>query len=104
MAKTPVRLHGPALVSNSAATKFTSSGKTVVRHIHVSNPSGSQVDFTASIGTDAAGTRIFDGLPIPADSERSFWGPYTLEDTQVFQALAGTNNVITLTIDGEEVT
>lgn len=106
MAKTPKRLHGPAQLSNSASTKYTVPGATtaVVRHIHVQNPSGSAVDFTLSIGANAAGTRIFDGLPIPADSERSFWGPYTLVAAEVIQGLAGTNNILTLTIDGEELT
>lgn len=105
MAKINKRFHGPALVSASAATKFTvgASKRAVVRHIHVSNPSASPVDFTASIGTDAAATRLWDGYPIPADSAVDFWGPYTLEASEVFQAFAGTTNVLTLTIDGDEI-
>jgi hypothetical protein len=75
-----------------------------VKHIHVQNPTASTVDFTLSIGANAAGTRLFDGLPIPADSERSFWGPYTLTAAEIIQAVAGTTNVITLTIDGVEYT
>lgn len=106
MAKIPVRLAGPALVSNAAATKYTVPGATttVVRHIHVSNPTASPVDFTLSIGTDAAGVRLWDAYPVPADSYADFWGPYTLEAAEIIQAFAGTNNVITLTIDGEEIT
>ena len=40
MARTPTRFAGPALVTNSAATKYTVPGSTValVRAIHVSNP------------------------------------------------------------------
>lgn len=100
------RLAGPALVTNAAADKYTTPAatRTVVRHIHVQNPSGSAVDFTISIGADAAGTRLLDGFPIAADSERSFYGPYTLEAAEKLQAVAGTNNIITLTIDGEEST
>lgn len=106
MAKTPKRLAGPAQLSNAASTKYTVPGATtaVIRHIHVQNPSASAVDFTLSIGANAAGTRIFDGLPIAADSERSFWGPYTLTAAEIIQAVAGTNNILTLTIDGEEIT
>lgn len=105
MAKINKRLAGPNAVSNAAATKFTvgASKRVVVRHIHVQNPSASPVDFTASIGTDGATTRIFDGYPIPSDSALDFWGPYTLEDGEIFQAFAGTNNILTLTIDGEEI-
>ncbi len=106
MARTPKRLAGPAQLSNAASTKYTVPGATttVVRHIHVQNPSASAVDFTLSIGSNAAGTRLFDGLPIPADSERSFWGPYTLVAAEIIQAVAGTTNILTLTIDGEEIT
>ncbi len=102
--KTFKRLAGPAQVSNSASTKYTVPGATtaVVRHIHVQNPSGSAVTFTMSIGANAAGTRIFDALSIPANSERSFWGPYTLVAAEIIQALAGTTNVLTLVVDGEE--
>jgi len=103
MARIATRLHGPALVSNTAATKFTvaANEKNIVRHIHVSNPTVSAVAFTASIGTDAAGTRIFDALSIPAASVFDHFGLYVLEETEIFQAFAGTNNVLTLTIDGE---
>ena len=105
MATINKRLHGPAQVSNAASTKYTVPGATraVIRHIHVQNPSGSAVTFTMSIGADAAGTRIFGALSIPATSERSFWGPYTLEAAEIIQAFAGTTLVLTLTIDGQEI-
>ena len=32
------------------------------------------------------------------------WGPYTIENGEVIQALSGTNNQLVLTIDGYEVT
>lgn len=104
MPRTPSRLAGPALVSNTAATKFTSSGTTLVRSIHVSNPTASAVDFTLSIGTDAAGTRLYDGFPIANDSAKTFWCYHALANNETIQAFAGTNNVITLTIDGDLVT
>ena len=106
MAKVPKRLAGPALLSNSVSTKYTVPGATtaVIRHIHLANSSGSPVTFTMSIGADAAGTRIFAALSIPANSERSFWGPYTLTAAEVIQAVGGTNNILTLTVDGEEIT
>lgn len=106
MAKAYKRLAGPAQVSNAAATKYTTPGATttVVRHLHVSNPSASPVDFSLSIGTDAAGTRLFDGFPIPADSvfERHVY--WVLAATEIIQAFAGTNNILTLTLNGEENT
>jgi hypothetical protein len=105
MARIPKRLAGPAQVSNAAATKYTTPAntKTVVRHIHAQNPSGSAVTFTLSIGADAAGVRIFDVYSIAANSVLDHFCYYVLEETEVIQAFAGTNNVLVLTIDGDEI-
>ena len=98
------RFHGPALVTNAAATKYTvpANRRSCIRHIHVSNPTGAAVTFTASITADAAGTRIFDVFSIAANSVLDHFCKYDLEATEIFQAFAGTNNVLTLTIDGDE--
>jgi hypothetical protein len=112
MARTPKRLHGPAAVSNSATTKYTVPAltKTVLRHIHVQNPSGSPVTFTLSIGSDAAGTRIVDAFSIPAAAAGitgnviDWFCYYVLEAAEIIQALAGTNNILVLTLDGDELT
>lgn len=106
MARTAKRLFGPAQVSNAAATKYTVPAltKTLVRHVRVQNPSASPVDFTMSIGADAVGTRLYDGLPIPADSGVD-WYPYCVVDAaEIIQAFAGTNNILTLTAWGDELT
>jgi hypothetical protein len=105
MARIPKRLAGPALVTNAAATKYTVPGntKTVVRHIHVSNPSGGAITFTCSIGADAAGVRIFDVYSIAAGAVLDHFCYYVLEETEVIQALASTTNVLVLTIDGDEI-
>lgn len=98
------RFHGPAQVSSGAAvTKFTvaANEKAIIRHIHIQNPSGSAVAFTASIGTDAAGTRIFDSYSIAANSILDHFCLYVLEEAEIFQAFAGTNNILVLTIDGD---
>lgn len=105
MARIPTRLAGPALVTNAAATKFTvaASELNVVRHIHVQNPTGSAVTFTASIGADAAGTRIFDVFSIAPGTVLDHFCYYVLAAAEVFQAFAGTTNVVTLTIDGDRI-
>lgn len=112
MARTPKRLAGPATVSNAAATKYTVPAltKTIIRHIHVQNPSGSPVTFTMSIGADAAGTRIIDAFSIPAAaagvtaSVVDFFCYYVVDAAEIVQAFAGTNAVLTLTINGDEIT
>lgn len=106
MARTPKRLAGPAQVSNSAATKYTvpSTTKTIVRHIHVQNPSSSAVTFTLSIGSDAAATRLFDAYSIPANSIFDHYCYHVVDAAEIIQALAGTTNILTLTINGDEIT
>jgi len=104
MARTQVRLAGPALVSNSAATKYTVPALTiaVIRQLHIANPTGSPVNFTLSIGTDAAATRLFDAFPIPAGSVYPYFCYLPLSAAEIIQAFAGTDNVITLTVGGDE--
>lgn len=106
MPKTPKRLSGPAQVSNAAATKYTvpTATKTILRHIHVQNPSGGAVTFTMSIGADSAATRIFDGLSIAAGAILDLWVYFVLETTEIIQAFSGSNNILTLTLDGDEYT
>jgi predicted amidohydrolase len=104
MAKVQVRMAGPAQVSNAAATKYTvpANRRGIVRHVHVQNPSGSAVTFTMSIGADAAGTRLFDAFSIGANQVLDHYCYYILATTEIIQAFAGTNNILTLTIDGDE--
>lgn len=106
MPRTAKRLHGPAQVTNAAATKYTVPAvtKTIVRHIHVQNPSGSAVTFTLSIGADAAATRVFDAFSIAAGQVLDHFCYYVIEAAELIQALAGTTNILTLTIDGDEYT
>jgi hypothetical protein len=105
MARIPLRLAGPALVSSAAATKYTVPAltKTIVRHIHIQNPSGAAVTFTMSIGADAAAVRLFDAYSIAAGTILDHFCYYVLAAAEIVQALAGTNNILTLTIDGDEI-
>lgn len=105
MARIAKRLYGPAQLTNAAATKYTVPAltKTIVRHIHVENPSGSAVTFTLSIGADAAATRLFDAYSIAAGSIIDHYCYYILEVAEIIQALAGTTLVLVITIDGDEI-
>lgn len=98
------RMHGPAQVSNAAADKYTvaANRRGIVKHIHVMNPSGGAVTFTLSIGADAAATRIFDAESIAANGKLDHYCYYILEAAEKIQALSGTNNILVLTIDGDE--
>ena len=105
MARIATRLHGPAQVSNAAATKYTVPAltKTIVRHVHIQNPSASAVTFTMSIGADAAGTRIFDAYPIAASTVLDHFCYYVLSAAEIIQAFGSVNNQLVLTIDGDEI-
>lgn len=106
MARTPKRLSGPSQLTNTTATKYTVPAltKTVIRHIHVSNPSGSAVNFTASIGADAAATRIFDAYPIAANTAVDLFGYWVMDVGEVLAAFGSTTTVLNLTVNGDEIT
>lgn len=105
MPRIALRLHGPATVSNVAATKYTvpANRKGIVRHIHASNPSAGIISFTMSIGADGAGVRVYDGFPIAADSVLDAYPIYVLEEAEIIQAFTdGAGGILVLTIDGDE--
>lgn len=104
MARIPKRLHGPALVTNAAATKYTTPAltKTIIRHIHVSNP-GAAVTLTLSVGADAAATRHFDAKPIPATDVYDWYGYLVVDAAEIVQAFASVTNQLVLEIFGDEI-
>lgn len=106
MAKTAKRLFGPALLTNAAATKITVSAgsKLIIRHVHFENGSASSATIFASIGADAAGTRLFDGYPLAANTPYDWYGYIVMDAAEILQAYSGTNNVITMTVFGDELT
>lgn len=112
MPRTPKRLYGPALVATGPATVYTvpAATKTIVRHIHLQNPSGSPVNFTLSLGADAAGTRLWSAYSIPAaaagvtDNVRDIFVYMVMEAAEVIQLAAGTNNILNISIFGDELT
>jgi hypothetical protein len=112
MPKTPKRIVGPAQVATGPATVYTVPAltKTVLRYLHIQNPSASPVNLSISIGADAAATRIYDTYSIPAkaagvtDSVRQIWLNEPMEAAEILQLSAGTNNVLVITITADEYT
>lgn len=106
MPRTLKRLYGPAQLSNSAATIYTVPGATtaIIKQIHLQNPSVSAVTFTLSIGTDAAGKRLYDALSIPAGGVVDLWEYIPMAATEVIQAFADTASTLVITIGGDERT
>jgi hypothetical protein len=106
MARTPKRLYGPAQLGNATATRYTVPAltKTVIRKVHVANPTGGAVTVTFGIGADAAGTRIADAYSIAAGTYATWWGPWTLDAAEVFPAHASAASSLVMVVDGDEIT
>ncbi len=102
MPGTPLRMFGPAQLTNAAATKYTATGvSALIRHVHVSNPAVAAHTFTMSIGADAAGTRIFDAYSLPAGSVFD-WYPYLpLVAGEIVQAYADANTTVDMFFAGD---
>lgn len=100
------RFCGPVLLGNTAATLYTcpASSIAVIRHIHVSNPSGAPVPFTFSIGASAAGTRLWDAIPLDPVDVVDHNHQHILAAGEVIQSFAGTAATLNLTVDGYEQT
>jgi hypothetical protein len=98
------RLSGPTQITNAAVTKYTVPAllRGILRHIHVENPSAAPVNFTMSIGADAAATRLYDAYPIAAFSAVDFFCFHVLATGEIIQAFGSTTLVLVLVINGEE--
>ena len=111
MARIPKRLVGPAQVATGPTTVYTVPAvtKTIIRHIHVQNPSGSPVTLTLSIGADAAATRLIATYSIPAaaagvtNSMQDYYWYVPMEAAEILTLSAGTNNILVITISGDEL-
>tara|TARA_R110000868_G_scaffold68109_1_gene201472 strand:+ start:322 stop:666 length:345 start_codon:yes stop_codon:yes gene_type:complete len=112
MPRTAKRLYGPAQIATGPATVYTVPAltKTIIRQIHVSNPSGSAVTLTLSIGADAAGTRLFSTFSIPAaaagvtNSVQDFFWYQVMDAAEILTLSAGTNNILVIVVNGDEIT
>jgi len=106
MADTAKRLSGPAALGTTAATVYTvpASTTTILRNVHVSNESAATAWFTISIGTDAAGKRLWYQQDLAPKTSFDWSGFIVLAAAEVVQALAQTASAITLTTSGVEVT
>lgn len=111
MARIPKRLYGPAQIATGPTTVYTVPAltKTIIRHLHISNPSASPVTLTLSIGADGVTTRLYTTFSIPAAAagvtnsvQDIFW--YQIMDAaEILTLSAGTNNILVIVINGDEI-
>lgn len=99
------RLYGPGLLGTALFTAYVcpQGVQAVIRHIHVSNPSVSPVDFTLSIGASTAARDLWDGYPVPARDVIDHNQDHNLIAGEIVQAYASVANVLNLVIDGYEL-
>ena len=98
------RIHGPALLSNASALKYTVPVglKAEINHIHCINPSASvTAKLFMSVGADTAASRFQDGVEIAPKGELHDYGPYTLEAGETIEAHSDQNNQMNLWIEAE---
>ncbi len=111
MARIPKRLYGPAQIATGPTTVYTVPAltKTIIRQIHISNPSGSAVTFTLSIGADGVTTRLWSTYSIPAaaagvsDSVRDIFMYEIMDAAEILTLSSGTNNTLVIVISGDEI-
>lgn len=106
MADTLKRLVGPKQLASSTATEYTVPAltTTVIRMIHLSNPTVSDVTVTMSIGADAAGVRFFDAYVIPAKSVFAFPCNIVMDAAEILACHADTATALVAVISGIEST
>ncbi len=85
---TPKALIEQVALTGSNATYYTAGGATtaVIRTIQFSTPSASKT-VTMSLKADAAGTRIFEALPLVANQASIFNGWWVVSPSATVQAL-----------------
>jgi hypothetical protein len=104
MADTAKRLAGPTSLTASSATIYTVPGSTtaILRNIRVANTTGVVARLTVSIGADAAGTRIWSSVAIPANDALDWSGFMVLAAAETLRAYSDTASALTITVSGVE--
>lgn len=111
-ARIPTTVGPAAVAATTMTTIYTSPNpsslptgmtcKAIVKHIHLQNPDTSSHTITISIGTDAAGKRIYDGYTLAAGTTKDDFPMYVLPANTVIQAAGvdgSTKIVYTIEID-----
>lgn len=102
------RIAGPAFLANSATDIYTPANSavfTVINHIHLCNVTAGAVTVTMYVGAtggSSAGTQIFAGLSIPANSTYDWYATPGLRmaSTDFLSGLASAATSITVVVMG----
>lgn len=78
----------------------------VIKHIHIANKTGSAATFTlylGATGANAAGTELWLGYSVPANSAFEWYGNLKVVSTQFIVGGSGTATALTIFAEGEQV-
>lgn len=105
MAVTKTAFKVPGLLTNAAATIFTTpTGLSIIRFLNVSNPTSAPVGFTMSLGADSSTTRIYDGFLVPAFTVLPIFCTHIVATAVTVQAFASVTSGINLEVTGDVIT
>ena len=106
MVDTAKRLYGPAQLAGAAATLYTVPGATtaLLRYIRITNTTANDRTVTLSVGADAPGTRIFNGITVPANGAMDWSGFIPLTTGETIQGSSSAAASLTVIVSGVEVT
>ena len=98
----------PVALSSTLTTNIYNPASGVVsfiRHIHVTNKTGSAATFSLWVGAtggNAAGTELFNAQNVPANSSFDYYCTMKMVNADFLVGGAGTATALTITIEGEE--
>jgi len=109
MAGTIKRTFGPLALTTTLTTNVYNQGSAliydVIRHIHIANKTASSATFSlwlGATGANAAGTELFNGVSIPANSSFDWYGALKMTSTDFLVGGSNTTTALTITGEGEQ--
>jgi len=97
---------GPTSIANTETTFYTCPAATtmIVKWARFANVTGTAATIRTSVGADAAGTRLLFDVSIPANDFIDLSDMFlVLNAAETLRATGGTNNAITITAGGVEI-
>lgn len=109
MAGTIKRTFGPLALTNTLTSNIYNQGSAliydVIKHIHIANKTASAATFSLWLGAtggNAAGTELFNGQSIAANSSFDWYGNLKMTSTDFLVGGSNTTTALTITGEGEQ--
>lgn len=98
---------GPTAIANTETTLITVTAAHTyfLKWMRITNATGTAATVNLGIGADAAGTRLLSAVSIPANDFLDLSDQFlVLAAAETLRATGGTNNALTFTAGGVDVT